>query len=189
MKKIVTLTLMVVLLFCSGFTLFQKSKYIWHKNQFSYVKLDNAVKEMGKLDQPTEISTEQWKSILTSIRYTRSWMNLPGAIGKKTAKEYDLLLPDEADQLNGYMSKAFHEANSGQLVDFSLEAIRGQFLIGTDRLVDGLAFVKDGKLNLVFRNIGESIGGDEKVNVSDPFKYYPGSSRLIPKAGQELPDK
>jgi hypothetical protein len=149
--------------------------------------MSKADKKLGKLDQPVDISSEQMKKILTSIRYSRAWVNLPGSLGKKTTKDYDLFTAEEVGELSVYLAKALSQADSSQWVDFSLECFRGKSFIGLDRLTDGIAFVQDGKLNLVFRNVSETLSANEdSVNDSDPFKYYPGSSKLIVGPGQEL---
>ena len=187
MKKPLISILVVLIVLSFGFDLLQKSKYVWRKSSYSYVKMSKADKKLGKLDQPAEISAEQMKKMLASIRYARAWVNLPGSLGAKTTKEYDLFSDEEAGEIAGYLAKALNQADSGQWVDFSLECFRGKSFIGLDRLTDGIAFVKDGKLNLVFRNVGETVSAsEESVNDSDPFKYYPGSSKLIAVAGQEL---
>jgi len=187
MRKSIISLLVILVALSMGLDLLKKSKYVWRKNSYSYVRLSKADKKLGKLDQPADISAEQMRKMLTSVRYARAWVNLPGSLGAKATKEYDLFASDEVNELAVYMAKAFNQADSSQWVDFSLELFRGKSFIGLDRLVDGIAFIKDGKLNLVFRNIGESMSAsEESVNNSDPFKYYPGSSKLIAGTGQEL---
>lgn len=187
MKKRMISILVVLVALNMGFDLLKKSKYVWRKSSYSYVKMSKADKKLGKLDQPVDISSEQMKKILTSIRYSRAWVNLPGSLGKKTTKDYDLFTAEEVGELSVYLAKALSQADSSQWVDFSLECFRGKSFIGLDRLTDGIAFVQDGKLNLVFRNVSETLSANEdSVNDSDPFKYYPGSSKLIVGPGQEL---
>jgi len=187
MRKSIISLLVILVALSMGLDLLKKSKYVWRKNSYSYVRLSKADKKLGKLDQPAELSAEQMRKMLTSIRYARAWVNLPGSLGQKATKEYDLFASDEVNELAVYMAKAFNQADSSQWVDFSLECFRGKSFIGLDRLTDGIAFIKDGKLNLVFRNLGESLSANEEsVNNSDPFKYYPGSSKLVAGPGQEL---
>jgi len=183
----ITRVLMVAVLvpLCMG-AFYQKTKYIWRKNEVNYVKLAKAGKEAGELRHPAEFTPEQMTYILTSIKYSRSWINLPGEAGKKTAKQYEVFLPEEAEQLGAHFSKAFKEANSTQWVDFSLQEIRARFgFVGNERLTDGVAFVKYGQLNIVFRNLGEAVGADQPPVTTDPFRYYAGSSSLVPGPGQE----
>jgi len=187
MKTRTIIALAGLSLLCLGLSVFHKTKYVWRKSAYDYVKLEKADESQGKMGQPAVIPTEQMKQILTSIKYTRPWLNLPGEAGKRTVREFDLLQLTEADKIASHLSDAFKQAKSDQWVDFSLELIRGQFVIGSDRLLDGLAFIKDGKLNFVFRNVVEVFPSEEnQLNTSDPFKYYPGSSRLIAGQNQEL---
>jgi hypothetical protein len=184
-KKIIAIAMMFCL--CLGASLFTKTKSIWRKNEFNYVKLGKANKELGKLDHPAEISPEQMRQILKSLKYSRSWLNITGEIGKKTTKQYDLFLPEEIEELGTYLSQALQAADSGQWVDFSLQAVRNKLsFIGSERISDGLVFVKEGKLNFVMRDVGEPVGAEERVVTTDPFKYYSGSSAFIPGPGQEL---
>jgi len=172
---------------CLGASLFTKTKYIWRKNESNYVKLGKASRDLGKLDHPAELSPEQMQQIVKSLKYSRSLFNLPGELGKKAGKSYDLFLPEETDELGSYLAQALKEADSSQWVDFSLQAVRNKLaFVGSERISDGLVFVKDGKLNLALRDVGEPVGAEERVVSTDPFKYYSGSSAFVPGPGQEL---
>ena len=188
MKRVKIMAVALLVPLCMSAVIFQKSKYIWHKNEENYVKLGKANKDLGKLNHPADISPEAMTKILLSIRYDRNWMNIPGDLGKKAAKQYDVFTADEAAQLGGYLSKALKEADSSSWVDFSLEGMRNKLAIfGTQRVTDGLVFVKDHKLNFAFRDLGEVSGSETfTAATTDPFKYYPGSSGLSAQPGQEL---
>jgi hypothetical protein len=184
MNKKRILVLMMSLMLCMGFSLFEKTKWVWHKGEYSYVRLAKPDKEIDKLEHPAEISQEQIQAILTSIRYQRAWINLGNLV---KPKEYDLFTAEEAEQIAPYLAQGLKEANSNQWVDFSLEVYRGQMIIfGSDQVTDGVAFVRDGKLNLAFRNISEKIGQEVSLNIVSPLKAFPGSARLIPGKGMEL---
>lgn len=182
LKKIIALIILGALSF--SFSIFEKTKWVWHKNEYNYVKLAKPDKEIGKLEHPADISPEQILKVLTSIKYQRALINL-GALGKP--KEYDLFTKEEAEIITPYISQAFKEANSSQWVDFSIEVHRGPGLIfGSDQLTDGVLFIKNGKLNIAFRNISMKLGVDDTPNIVSPIKAYPGSAKLIPKENQEL---
>ncbi len=183
-KNIYIWGLGLIIFFLSGFKFFEKTKYIWRDGEFSYVKLENVDKSISGIKHPYEISPEVLEKILLSIYYERVWLNIPFSRGK--AKQYQLFLPEEAKTLASHLSEGFKKANSRQWLNFSLECKRGKILVGSVRITDGIAFIKDGELNLVFRNIAEKLGVDENINTSNPLKYYPNSSRLVAKEGQRL---
>lgn len=168
---------------CLNFTGFEKSKDIWRKGDYNYVRIVKADKTLKNLDQPKELSPELLKNILLSIRYQRAVVNIPGNLGKP--KEFDLFLADELEQIAGYLADAFKQAGPEQMVDFSIVCKRGQFLIG-ERVSDGYGFIEKGRLNLAFRSIAEKLGADQNINTSNPLKLYSGSSKLIAGEGQEL---
>jgi len=180
-KKI--FVLLALLGMCLSFTGFEKSKYVWRKGDYNYVRIVKADKSLKNLDHPKELSQELLKNILLSIRYQRAFINFPGNLGKP--KEYDMFLADEVEQFAGYLADAFKQAEPGQMVDFSIVCKRGQIFSG-ERVSDGYGFIEKGKLHLVFRNIAEKLGTDQNINTSNPLKLYSGSSKLIAGEGQEL---
>ncbi len=181
-KKIVVLAILVS--FCLNFSLFEKTKWVWHKGEYSYVRVAKPDKGLERLDHPADISPEQVQKILAGIKYQRAWINL-GELVK--AKDYDLFTMEEAGIIAPYLSQGLKESNSSQWVDFSLEVHRGQFLVfGEDQVTDGVAFVREGKLNLAFRNISQKLGQESTPNIVSPLKAYPGSAHLVPGPGQEL---
>jgi len=181
-KSILILALLVTL--SLGFSLFEKTKWIWHQGEYSYVRLAKPDKGVENLEHPAEISPEQLQQILTAIRYQRAWLNLGNLV---KPKDYDLFTAEEAEGIAPYLAQGLKEANSSQWVDFSLEVHRGQLIIfGSDQVTDGVAFVKEGKLNLAFRNISEKLGQETTPNIVSPLKAFPGSARLVPGKGQEL---
>ncbi len=181
-KKI--LTLIMVILFCFGFSLFEKTKWVWHKGEYDYVRLAKPDKGIENLQHPAELSPELVEQIIAAIRYTRPFVNL-GGLSK--GKDYELLTAEEAGSIAPYISQAFAQANSSQWVDFSLEVHRGVlFIFGSDQLTDGVAFMKDGKLNIAFRNISEKISAEGTPNIVSPLKSSAGTAKLVPGKGLEL---
>jgi len=181
--------LIVSLVFVLGFSLlgfkfFERSKYLWKAGEYSYLRLENAPKKLGSLEHPKELSAEMLKEIFLAIEYQRPLVNIP--FSKPRGKEYQLFLPEEIAEFIPHLAEGFKQAQSNQWLNFSVKCKRGKIFFGAERITDGVAFIKDGKLNLVFRNIAEKLSVDENLNTSNPLKYYPGSARLIEKEGFSL---
>ncbi len=168
----------------SGFSLFKKDEnLILLKGNHTWVKLRKADKDLGQLDHPITFSEEQLESALASIHYFR-----PSAFSlkKDKGKEFELLAPDDRNFLAPHLSKAFERATADKWVDFSLEYFRGQGFIGVYRVTGGVMFVKDGELNIVFRELATGIAPDETIKELNPIRNYSSYVRLVPGEGQRL---
>jgi hypothetical protein len=168
----------------SGFSLFNKDEdLIFQKGNRTWVKLRKADKKLGQLDHPFTLSQGQLESALASVHYFR-----PSAFSlkKDQGKEYELLASDDREFLAPHLSKAFERVTPDRWVDFSLEYFHGQGFIGVYRMTSGVMFVKDGELNIVFREIATSIAPEESVMELNPIRNYSSYVRLVPREGQRL---
>ena len=183
-RPLVSFLVIAGLLLGFKFTLFEKRKYLWKEGEYNYLYLESVPKKLGTLEHPQELSLELLREILLAIEYQRPWVNIP--FTKPKGKQYQLFLPEEIEKLIPHLVEGFKQANSSQWLNFSVRCQRGKLFIGAVRITDGVAFIKEGKLNLVFRNIAEKLGVDENLNTSNPLKYYPGSAYLVEKEGFSL---
>ena len=183
-RQLVSFLVIAGLLLGFKFTLFEKRKYLWKEGEYNYLYLESVPKKLGTLEHPQELSLELLKEILLAIEYQRPWVNIP--FTKPKGKQYQLFLPEEIEKFIPHLAEGFKQANSSQWLNFSVRCQRGKLFIGAERITDGVAFIKEGKLNLVFRNIAEKLGVDENLNTSNPLKYYPGSAYLVEKEGFSL---
>ena len=164
----------------------KKENVIFRKGRDTWVKLDKGNKKLAPFDHPREFTAGEMQAVFASVRFFK-----PGifSVGGKQGKEFDLLTADEAGILAEHLAAAFARAGSDQWVDFSLNVFRGQTFIGNYRLSDGVMFVKDGKLNLAFRNISLKTNPEDQPNAFDPTKGYRAFNKLVAGEGQELVDE
>ncbi len=186
-KTIIAASILAALLIASagyGFT-WPKTKTIYSKGQDTWVKVKTANKKMQPLAHPHEFGAEDMEKLLLGVTLFK-----PGAFSLDGAKGTDIQVfsDDEAKQLAPHLAKAFATADSESWVDFSIMTFKGQSLVGSFRLTDGVMFVKDGKLNVAFRNIYQKKAPDQEMNKFDPTKGYRSSFKLVAQKGQELKD-
>jgi hypothetical protein len=160
-----------------------KTKVIFSKGPDTWVKITRARKKMRPLDHPHKFTDQQMKSLLDSLMYFQ-----PGffSVTGKRGKVFDLLTEEEMEIMAAPLVEAFEKADSEQWVDFSVNTFRGQMLIGSFRQTDGVMFVKDGKLNIVIRNIAEKKSPTEELATYDPTIGYRGMSHLEKMPSAEL---
>ena len=178
--------LVLVLCLCgvsAGAALFPHSKKIYHQGTGTWVKLSSGNKNLGPFDHPHQFSEEAMDRSLAAIRYYRP--SLPLLTNKK-GSEWDLLTAEERAKIVPYLVQAFAQAGPDQWVDFSIGVYRGGTLLTTYRQSDGVMFVKDGELNIAFRNIAlrEAPGGP--TTPRDATRSYDSPVRIVPGAGQRL---
>jgi hypothetical protein len=169
-----------------GLSWLKKDNVIFKKGRDTWVKLDKGNKKLAPFDHPREFTAREMQAVFASVRFFK-----PGvfSFGGKQGKEFDLFTAEEAAILAEHLTEAFARAGPDQWVDFSLNVFRGQTFIGNYRLSDGVMFVKDGKLNLAFRNISLKINPDDQPNAFDPTKGYRAFNKLVAGEGQELVDE
>lgn len=110
-------------------------------------------------DHPVEIDVAQIKNALASIKTEELFFS-------KWKEGDNVFNNEEAGRLAPLLSEAFGKAKSNQWVNFSILVIRDGYLGKTDHLTDGIAFVKEGKINIVFLNINYEI---IIANMSRPY--------------------
>jgi len=101
-------------------------------------------------DHPVEIEVVQVKTILASIKTENLFFS-------KWKEGENVFNDEEASRLAPLLSEALGKANSNQWINFSILVIRDGYVGKTDHLTDGIAFVKEGKINIVFLNINHEI--------------------------------
>jgi len=184
MKRVFCWSLVLLLWAGSAQALpFSRSKKIFRKGDGTWVKLIKGKKTLRPFDHPAQFSEEAMDRYLASIRYFRpEFYSVTG----KTGKEWDLLSAEERAPIVPHLVKAFALAKPDQWVDFSISAYRGTLLIGSYRQSDGVMFVKDGELNIVFRNIALKKSPAEVTPKTNPTKSYTARVRIAPGPGQRL---
>ncbi len=146
--SIVTLSL-VVLTGCASKTIhtpiFEKGEeHVWLEQP------GNNVASEGAYSHPAEIEVSKIKDILASIKTEELFFS-------KWKEGENVFNDEEAGRLAPLLSEALGKANSNQWVNFSILVTRYGYLGDTDHLTDGIAFVKEDKLNIVFLNINYEI--------------------------------
>jgi hypothetical protein len=79
-----------------------------------------------------------------------------------------LLVAEDVAQLAPRLTDGLRKAGPDQWVYFSVRNVPRALTFGVVRFTDGIAFVKDGKLNLVFDNIAYVENVDTPVSRIDP---------------------
>jgi hypothetical protein len=165
---------------------FSQPKYIFRKGQDTWVKVVKGNKKLAPFEHPYTFTEQDMEAALRSLRYFRPDMF---SITGKKGKEYDVFAEDEARLVAASLAKAFAEAGPDEWVDFSVNAFRGQILLGSYRQSDGVMFVKDGKLNIALRNIAVKTAPDQEINAFDPTKGYRGFAKMTAVEGLKLNDQ
>lgn len=162
---------------------FSGSKKIFRKGDNTWVWLKKGNKKLRPFEHPVQFSEEAMDRYLASLRYFRpEFYSFSG----KTGKEWDLLSAEERAVIVPHLVKAFAEATPEQWVDFSISGYRGSLLVGSYRQSDGVMFVKDGELNIVFRNLALKKSPSETTPRTDPTKSYTARVRIVAGPGQRL---
>ncbi|MBU2591453.1 MAG: SHOCT domain-containing protein [Nitrospinae bacterium] len=143
------ITLTLLLTGCASRTIhtpiFEKGEeHVWLE-QYS-----NNAASVGEYNHPAEIEVAKIKNILDSI-ITEELVFSNWSEGDKVFND------EESNRLAPQLSEALGRANNNQWVNFSIIVIRDGYLGKTNHLTDGIAFVKDSKLNIVFLNINYEI--------------------------------
>jgi len=163
--------------------LFPRSQKVYHQGADTWVKITPGNKSLRPFDHPRQFTEEAMDRYLASIRYFRP--SLPLLTGKK-GSEWDLLTAEERAKIAPYLVKAFAQAGPDEWVDFSLGVYRGGTLLGTYRQSEGVMFVKNGELNIAFRNISLQKTLGEATTTADPTRTYDSQVRIVPGPGQRL---
>ncbi|OGP56853.1 MAG: hypothetical protein A2V67_18355 [Deltaproteobacteria bacterium RBG_13_61_14] len=155
-------------------------------DNFNYVQLVEVKKDRGPFEHPAVIPAQELERVLLELEYVK-----PGLLpfSKGGSKERELFPQADAAQLAPFLSQALKKADPSQWVEFSWKATRrlaqASFLV--KYLVhDGVLFVKDGRLQIAFRNIGyEEILETDMLSRLDPLRSYSGMYDLVlPPLGQ-----
>jgi hypothetical protein len=114
-----------------------------------------------RYDHPATLSSERVASVLASVEVEEfsffKWRN-----------EGALFVAEDVATLAPRLTEGLRKAAPDQWVYFSIRSVPRSLTFGAARLSDGIAFVKDGKLNLVFDNIGYVENVDIRPSRLDP---------------------
>lgn len=184
MRHVSILLILAVAAAGYGFSLFKKDdRNILQKDSHTWVKVRNADKKVGSLDHPVSFADEQMMAALASIYYFKP---APLSIKGDKGSEFEIFEPEEREFIAPYLAQAFERAGSDEWVDFSYEYFRGKTFIGVFRLTSGVMFVKDGELNIVFREINSAVNPEERITELNPLNNYKTYMHLVPREGQRL---
>jgi hypothetical protein len=133
-----------------------------------------------RYDHPATLPGERVASVLASVGVEEfslfKWRN-----------EGALLVAEDVAQLAPRLTEGLRKAAPDQWVYFSVRNVPRAITFGAVRFSDGIAFVKDGKLNLVFDNIGYVESVDIPKSRLDPRDVATSASlRLAAKAPDAL---
>jgi hypothetical protein len=132
-----------------------------------------------RYDHPATISSEQIGRILAAVTIEEfsffKWREEGTAFASEDAA---LLAPNLAD--------ALRRAAPEQWVYFSARNVPKAFTFGAVRFTDGIAFVKAGKLNLVFDNVGYVENVDTQPSRSDPRDAATSQSQRLKAKGPDV---
>ena len=166
-----------------------KSQNIYQGPDHSdYVQLVEVKKDHGPFAHPAVFSTQELERVLLELEYVK-----PGLLpfSKGGGKERQLFPPADAAKLAPYLSQALAQANPSQWVEFSWKVTRRRAEAGflVNHLIhDGVLFVKDGRLQIAFRNIGyEEILETDMLSRLDPLRSYSGMYDLVLPAFAQWP--
>jgi len=183
LKEILATVLAAVLVAGCSLSMFQQDKVIYRDGQDTWVKLTEANEEVTPLDHPLEMSGEDMETMLESVDYFK-----PGffSVTGKEGDTYDLFNKEEIDMMAGPLAEALSKAGPNEWVDFSVYNFRGQAFLGNFIITDGVMFVKDGKLNIAFRNLAVKAAPDSRdINTLDPTESYREFRKIVPQSGQD----
>jgi hypothetical protein len=129
------------------------------------VSLRSSAKDGGRsptrYEHPATLSSERLEKILAAVGVEEhsffAWRD-----------EGALLAGEDAAQLAPKLADSLRKARADQWVYFSVRNTPKRMTFGAVRFSDGIAFVKDGKLNLVFDNIGYVENVDIPPSRMDP---------------------
>jgi hypothetical protein len=133
-----------------------------------------------RYDHPATLSSERVATVLAAVEVEEfslfKWRN-----------EGALLVAEDVAKLAPRLTEGLRKATPDQWVYFSVRNVPRAFTLGAVRFSDGIAFVKDGKLNLVFDNIGYVENVDIQPSRLDPRDATTSASlRLAAKAPDAL---
>lgn len=116
---------------------------------------------------PSELSADQLKMVLEALQVQKK------AFFKWGAPE-PLLLDEEIAKLAPRLAQALQKATGDQWIYFATAAEKPGFLLDRVRMTDGICFMEEGRLNLVFSNINFEIRGDDaELKDGDPRLHPP----------------
>lgn len=91
----------------------------------------------------------------------------------KWSEAKSIFIDEEVKKLAPDLAKALMAVSSSQWVHFSVIGNRRRVVSDYPAITDGMCFVKDGKLNIIFSNISEDLEDKvEKLFVGDPREVY-----------------
>lgn len=141
----------------------------------------------GGFDHPYNFSLLKLNRILGAIYYEDA-----NVLGK--ARKYQVFTSRVRVQLLKPIQKAFSVAKPDEVVDFSF-MLKEQVMVffANDFFTSGIMFVKDGKLNIVFRTINykgvnyseavrQFVGDPTNRPIANPWKLIPGPGQTLKKA-------
>lgn len=116
---------------------------------------------------PAELKADQIRIVLESIKVRQKSFF-------KWSDPQNLFLDEEIERLAPRLTEALQKANSDQWIYFSSAVEKPGFLVDRLRLSDGICYLKEGKLNVVFSNINFAILGDNsELKDGDPRLHGP----------------
>lgn len=133
-----------------------------------------------KYDHPALLSNERVAKVLASVEVEEFSLF-------KWRSEGALLVAEDVAQLAPRLTEGLRRAGADQWVYFSVRNVPRYLTLGAVRFSDGIAFVENGKLNLVFDNIGYVENVDIKPSRLDPRDAATSASvRLAAKSPDAL---
>lgn len=132
------------------------------KNKIDFIKLEKAKKDEkeGGLNHPYTFTTEQWKQVLSSVRFNKKILIL------KDIENRDLFDAQNAEFLAPYLVEAFQKVKPEQVVTVSYFTRNSHFVIQDDRLTVMRAFLKSDGLHIKFTKVYAKMLGDRTTQGS-----------------------
>jgi hypothetical protein len=132
-----------------------------------------------RYDHPATISSEQIGRVLAAVAIEEFSFF-------KWREAGVIFAPEDAALLAPNLAEALRKAGPEQWVYFSARNVPKAFTFGAVRFSDGIAFVKAGKLNLVFDNVGYVENVDTQPSRTDPRDAATSQSQRLKARGPDV---
>jgi hypothetical protein len=132
------------------------------KNKIDFIKLEKAKKDEkeGGLNHPYTFTTEQWKQVLSSVRFNKKILIL------KDIENRELFDEQNTEFLSPYLVEAFQKVKPEQVVTVSYFTRNSHFVIQDDRLTVMRMFLKSDGLHIKFTKVYAKMLGDRTTQGS-----------------------
>lgn len=155
MKKLIAAVLVCILV--PAYACAAKTTYIVTNQRFNYVKLKEVspkTAETRSMTHPYEISEDQMRAILKSIRVSKRQM------ASKEVDTQDVLNESAISYLAPALTRAFREADTNEEIVFSYLVKDPYFIIRNDRLNIANAWISGNEMHIRFQKINAKMTGD-----------------------------